>query len=220
MQGDVIIVRYADDAVIGFQHSHEAQKFLKELREHLGQYGLELNEEKTRLIRFGRFARQNREERGEGKPEAFTFLGFRHICAENSLGRFEIRRITDGDRRRKKLQALKQEFRRRMHAPVEWTGEWLKSVLNGYYEYHAAPGNLTVLKRFRATGRPLLVPCAGTAQPKAAHLGKSGALFDRWLPAPRVVQEFPDARFRASRLKAAHPTVLRSERLSLAREDS
>jgi group II intron reverse transcriptase/maturase len=100
-QGDVIIVRYADDAVMGFQHEYEAKKFLQDLKEQLGQYGLELNEEKTRLIRFGRFARQNRDERGEGKPESFTFLGFQHICGENRLGRFEVRRITDGDRRRK-----------------------------------------------------------------------------------------------------------------------
>src|SRR5919109_638980 len=98
-QGDVIIVRYADDAVLGFQHQYEAEKFLKDLREQLCQYGLELNEEKTRLIRFGRFARLNREERGEGKPEAFTFLGLQHICGENRLGRFEARRITDGKRR-------------------------------------------------------------------------------------------------------------------------
>jgi RNA-directed DNA polymerase len=88
------------------RHEHEAERFLKDLREQLGQYGLELNEEKTRLIRFGRFARQNREERGEGKPESFTFPGFKHICAKNSVGRFEIRRITDGDRRRKKPQAI------------------------------------------------------------------------------------------------------------------
>src|SRR5207237_2951123 len=96
--GDVIIVRYADDAVLGFQNQYEAEKFLKDLREQLRQYGLELNEEKTRLIRFGRFARQNREERGEGKPESFTFLAFQHICAETSLGRFDVWRITDGER--------------------------------------------------------------------------------------------------------------------------
>ena len=136
-QGDVIIVRYADDAVIGFQHEYEAKKFLKDLREQLSQYRLELNEEKTRLIRFGRFARQNRDERGEGKPESFTFLGFQHVCAENSLGRFEIRRITDGDRRRKKLQDIKQQIRWKMHEPVARVGGWLRSVLNGYYQYHA-----------------------------------------------------------------------------------
>jgi group II intron reverse transcriptase/maturase len=204
-QGDVIIVRYADDAVIGFQHQHEAQRFLRDLREHLRQYGLELNEDKTRLIRFGRFARLNREERGEGKPEAFTFLGFRHICAENSLGRFEIRRITDGDRRRKKLQAIKQDVRRRMHDPVERTGEWLKSVLDGYYHYHAVPGNLTVLKRLRRQVARYWFHALGKRSQRRPTWEKLGKLFDRWLPAPRVVHEFPDARFHASRLMAAHP---------------
>jgi RNA-directed DNA polymerase len=204
-QGDVIIVRYADDAVIGFQHRYQAQRFLKDLREHLSVYGLELNEEKTRLIRFGRFARQNREERGEGKPEAFTFLGFRHVCAENSLGRFEIRRITDGDRRRKKLQAIKQELRRRMHDPVERTGEWLKSVLKGYYQYHAVPGNLTVLKRFRRQVARYWFHVLGQRSQRRPTWEKLGTVFDRWLPTPRVVHEFPDARFRASRLRVAYP---------------
>src|SRR6185295_2174655 len=97
-RGDMIIVRYADDAIIGFQHESEARQYLQELRERLNDFGLELNEDKTRLIRFGRFARQNREERGEGKPESFTFLGFQHVCANNSLGRFEVRRITANDR--------------------------------------------------------------------------------------------------------------------------
>jgi len=204
-QGDVIIVRYADDAVIGFQHPYEAERFLQDLREQLRQYGLELNEDKTRLIRFGRFARLNREERGEGKPEAFTFLGFRHICAENSLGRFEIRRITDGDRRRKKLQAIKQELRRRMHEPVARTGEWLKSVLNGYYQYHAVPGNLTVLKRFRRQVARYWFHALGQRSQRRPTWEKLGTLFDHWLPAPRVVHDFPDARFRASRLRAAYP---------------
>jgi group II intron reverse transcriptase/maturase len=204
-QGDVIIVRYADDAVIGFQHQYEAEKFLKDLREQLRQYGLELNEEKTRLIRFGRFARLNREERGEGKPEAFTFLGFRHICAENSLGRFEIRRITDGDRRRKKLRAIKQELRRRMHDPVARTGEWLKSVLNGYYQYHAVPGNLTVLKRFRRQVARYWYHTLEQRSQRRPTWEKLGGLFDQWLPAPSVVHEFPDARFRASRQMAANP---------------
>lgn len=204
-QGDVIIVRYADDAVIGFQHRHEAEKFLTQLREHLRQYGLELNEEKTRLIRFGRFARQNREERGEGKAESFTFLGFRHICAENSLGRFEVRRITDGDRRRKKLRAIKQELRRRMHEPVAQVGEWLKSVLNGYYQYHAVPGNLTVLKRFRRQVARYWFHVLGQRSQRRPTWDKLGKLFDHWLPVPKVVHEFPDARFRASRPLAAYP---------------
>ena len=97
--GEITIVRYADDAILGFERQDEAERYLEELKEHLREYGLELNEDKTRLIRFGRFARLNRAERGEGKPEAFTFLGFRHVCGENRLGRFEVRRITDGKRR-------------------------------------------------------------------------------------------------------------------------
>ena len=148
-RGEITIVRYADDAIVGFEDQDEAERYLRELKEHLREFGLELNEDKTRLIRFGRFAAFNRAERGEGKPEAFTFLGFQHICGRNRLGRFEVRRITDGKRRRKKLQELKQELRRRMHAPIAQVGEWLRSVLRGYYQYHAVPGNLAVLSRFR-----------------------------------------------------------------------
>jgi hypothetical protein len=204
-QGDVIIVRYADDAVIGFQHEYEAKKFLQDLREQLSQYGLELNEDKTRLIRFGRFARQNRDERGEGKPESFTFLGFQHVCAENSLGRFEVRRITDGDRRRKKLQEIKQQIRRKMHEPVAQVGGWLKSVLNGYYQYHAVPGNLTALKRFRRQVARYWFRALGQRSQRRPTWEKLGELFDHWLPAPHIVHDYPDARFRASRLRAAHP---------------
>jgi RNA-directed DNA polymerase len=204
-QGDVIIVRYADDAVIGFQHEYEAEKFLKELREQLRQYGLELNEDKTRLIRFGRFARQNRDERGEGKPESFTFLGFTHICAENSLGRFEVRRITDGERRRKKLQEIKQELRRRMHEPVAQVGGWLRSVLNGYYQYHAVPGNLTVLSRFRRQVARYWFHALGQRSQRRPTWETLGKVFAHWLPVPHVVHAFPDARFHASRRMAAYP---------------
>jgi group II intron reverse transcriptase/maturase len=204
-RGDVIIVRYADDAVIGFQHEHEARKFLEELREQLAEYGLELNEEKTRLIRFGRFAQQNREERGEGATESFTFLGFKHICATNSLGRFEIRRITDGDRRRKKLQAIKQKIRQRMHDPVERTGQYLRSVLDGYFQYHAVPGNLTVLSRFRRQVARYWFSALGQRSQRRPTWEKLGKLFDQWLPVPEVVHDFPDARFDASHRRVAYP---------------
>src|ERR1051326_3549767 len=128
-RGEITIVRYADDAILGFEHQDEAERYLRELKEHLREYGLELNEDKTRLIRFGRFARLNRAERGEGKPEAFTFLGLQHICGSNRLGRFEVLRITDGKRRRRKLREMKQQLRRRMHAPMATVGEWLRSGL-------------------------------------------------------------------------------------------
>ena len=204
-QGDVIIVRYADDAVIGFQHEREAKKFLEDLGEQLGEHGLELNEEKTRLIRFGRFAQQNRDERGEGAAESFTFLGFQHICAENSLGRFEVRRITDGDRRRKKLQAIKQEIRQRMHDPVAQTGVYLRSVLNGYFQYHAVPGNLTVLSRFRRQVARYWFRALGQRSQRWPAWEKLEKVFDQWLPVPKVVHEHPDARFDASRRAAANP---------------
>ena len=202
-RGDVTIVRYADDAVLGFEHEHEARQYLQDLQARLGEYGLELNEDKTRLIRFGRFARLNRQERGEGKPETFTFLGFQHICAENSLGRFEVRRITAGDRRRKKLLELKQELRWKMHEPIARTGEWLKRVLLGYYQYHAIAGNIPVLKGFRTQVARRWFHALAQRSQRRPTWEKLGKVFDHWLPVPCVVHEFPDARFDASR--KAHP---------------
>jgi group II intron reverse transcriptase/maturase len=201
-RGDVTIVRYADDAILGFQHRTEAERYLAQLRVHLQRFGLELNEEKTHLIRFGRFAAQDRAERGEGKPESFTFLGFQHICAKDRLGRFEIRRITDGTRKRKKLQEVKQQLRRKMHEPIAQVGEWLRSVLRGYYQYHAVPGNLHVLSHFRYR----VVRCwyrvlcqRSQRRPTWARLAP---IFDLWLPSPRAVHPYPDARF-----DARHPQM-------------
>jgi RNA-directed DNA polymerase len=203
-RGDVTIVRYADDAILGFQHQDEAEKFLNELQERLGQFGLELNEDKTKLIRFGRYARQNREERGEKKPETFTFLGLQHICAGNSLGRFEVRRITDGTRRRKKLLEIKQELRRRMHEPVAKVGEWLRSVLHGYYQYHAIPGNLGVLSRFRRQVARHWFRALSQRSQRRPTWQQLSSVFDLWLPIPHVVHPYPDARFDARRI-ASNP---------------
>ena len=204
-QGDVTIVRYVDDAILGFQHQHEAERYLRELKEHLREYGLELNEDKTRLIRFGRFARLNRAERGEGKPESFTFLGFQHICASNRLGRFEVRRITDGKRRRRKLQELKQELRRRMHVPIAEVGEWLQSVLRGYYQYHAVPGNLATLFHFRHQVARHWRRVLCQRSQRRPTWAKLSPVFHRWLPISQVVHPYPDARFDARRLAASHP---------------
>jgi group II intron reverse transcriptase/maturase len=204
-RGDITIVRYADDAILGFQHQDEAERYLRQLREHLREYGLELNEEKTRLIRFGRFARLNRAERGEGKPESFTFLGLQHICGKNRLGRFEVRRITDGKRRRKKLLELKQELRRRMHAPIAQVGEWLQSVLRGYYRYHAVPGNLSTLSRFRHRVARLWFRVLSQRSQQRPTWDKLGPIFKHWLPVPSVTHQYPDARFDARCLAASHP---------------
>jgi RNA-directed DNA polymerase len=128
----------------------EAERFLRELRERLAQFGLELYPEKTRLIEFGRNAARNRESRGEGKPETFDFLGFTHMCGKNGkTGYFVVNRKTVKKRMRAKLQALKEELRKRMHEPIVETGKWLKTVVRGYFQYHAIPGNTGSLGRFR-----------------------------------------------------------------------
>jgi RNA-directed DNA polymerase len=149
-RGDVIIVRYADDAVLGFQYRDEAMRFLVELRKRLAKFGLELHPEKTRLIAFGRYAAMRRKKRGEGRPETFNFLGFTHMCGTNrKTGYFEILRKTIGKRLTAKLKEVAAELRKRMHEPIEDTLKWLQSVVRGYFQYHAIPGNWERLAEFR-----------------------------------------------------------------------
>ena len=141
-----------------------------------------------------------------GKPETFTFLGFTHYCGRrHKTDTFTVWRITAKKRMVAKLKAIKVELRRRMHARPSEVGAWLRKVVNGYYQYHAVPGNLTVLKRFRRQVARYWFHALGQRSQRRPTWEKLGALFDQWLPAPRVVHEFPDARFRASRLMAAHP---------------
>src|SRR5665213_2361734 len=148
-QGEVIVVRYADDNVLGFQQRADADRFLEAFRERLRKFGLELHPDKTRRIEFGRFAEQDRKRRGEGKPETFDFLGFTHISGKDRKEIFTVRRTTIRKRMRKKLQEIKQQLRQRMHDPVPQTGEWLRSVVQGYFNYYAVPGNLDSLGVFR-----------------------------------------------------------------------
>jgi len=148
--GDVIIVRYADDAVLGFQHRDEAERFLEQLRERLGKFGLELHPEKTRLIEFGRYAAERRKKRGQGKPETFNFLGFTHICGTSQkAGYFVVQRKTIGKRMAAKLKEIKAQLQRRMHESTADTLKWLQSVVRGYFRYHAVPGNEQQLRAFR-----------------------------------------------------------------------
>jgi len=139
-QGEVVVIRFADDTIAGFQYQTDADHFLENLRERLGKFGLELHPDKTRRIEFGRFAEHNRERRGEGKPETFDFLGFTHISGKNGLGRFMVRRTTIRKRMRAKLRQIKQQLRERMHDPVPQTGQWLKSVVQGYFNYYGGTG--------------------------------------------------------------------------------
>ena len=197
-EGEVIAVRYADDLVVGFQHRHEAERFLKEFQERLAKFGLELHPDKTRLIEFGRFAQVNRKQRGEGDPESFTFLGFTHSCGTNSAGRFTIGRRSVRKRVEAKLQAVKQTLRARMHDPVPEVGKWLRSVLTGYYQYHAVPGNWASLQLFRERiGRYWRRALERRSQKGRLKADRVTRLIDRWLPRPHLVHPYPSVRFDA-----------------------
>ena len=147
--GDMIIVRYADDIIVGFEHETDARRFLDAMRERLEEFALSLHPDKTRLIEFGRFAANRRAQRGLGKPESFSFLGFTFICGKSRRGTFLLKRKTRRDRTRAKLRAIKQEMRRRMHQPIPVQGKWLRQVVSGYFNYHAVPTNSRALHAFR-----------------------------------------------------------------------
>ena len=145
------------DTIVGFQYQADADRFLENFQERLAQFGLELHPDKTRRIEFGRFAEENRRRRGEGKPETFDFLGLTHISGKNSLGRFAVRRKTIRKRIRAKLGRIKPELRKRMHDPLSQTGQWLKSIVQGHFNYYAVPGNTASLPLFRHRLLVLLV---------------------------------------------------------------
>ena len=198
-RGDMIVVRYADDVVLGFESRKDAERFLLEVRERLGRFGLELHPEKTRLLEFGRNAASDRKGRGEGRPETFDFLGFTHMCGKNGkTGYFVVRRKTVKKRMRAKLQALKQELRRRMHEPPAETGKWLQTVVRGYYQYYAVPGHTDSLGLFRERllrlWRHVIRRRSQKRPPNWVRLGR---LFNRWLPRPRVIHPYPHVRFDA-----------------------
>ena len=185
--------------VVGFESRAEAQRFLEEFRERLAKFGLELHAEKTRLIEFGRFAAQDRKQRGEGKPETFTFLGFIHFCGKRRNGAFIVWRVTAKKRMVAKLRAIKAELRRRMHEPVASAGEWLRSVTLGYYRYHAVPGNIDRLNVFAQRLRRLwrLILCRRSQRGRAIW-DRLTPIFERWIPAPRVLHPYPLERFVAT----------------------
>ena len=191
-RGEVIIVRYADDFVVGFEHRSEAEQFFNELQERFKEFGLELNAEKTRLIEFGRHAARNRKGRGEGKPETFDFLGFTHACGQTSKGSFAILRHTTQKRQRAKLREIKTELRRRLHAPVPETGKWLRSVLLGYYRYYAVPGNTRKLNAFwYYTYRMWCRTLRRRSQTHSLSWQRMNRLRERWLPTPRTLHPYP-----------------------------
>ena len=194
--GDVIIVRYADDFIVGFEHESDARRFLDAMRERLGKFALSLHPEKTRLIEFGRDAAENRKRRGLGKPETFDFLGFTFICGKSRRGKFLIKRKSRRDRMRAKLRAIKQELRRRMHQSIPEQGKWLKQVVNGYFNYHAVPTNSHALVVFRDE----LIRGWRRSLRRRSQRGERTwewlrSVADEWLPQPQILHPWPNQRF-------------------------
>jgi group II intron reverse transcriptase/maturase len=194
--GQVIVVRYADDIVIGFQHRREAERFMADMRQRLEKFALSLHPEKTRLIEFGRFAAKDRESRGLGKPETFNFLGFTHICSRSRGGAFQLKRQTRRDRMRARLRAIKEELRRRMHEPIPLQGKWLQQVVRGYFAYHAVPTNSRCLRAFRHyvidLWRRTLVQ---RSQRDRTTWNRMVQLAAEFLPPPQILHPWPRARF-------------------------
>jgi hypothetical protein len=196
-KGDVVVVRYADDFVVGFQHRGEAERFRAELTERLRQFGLTLHPDKTHLIEFGRFAAENRKGRGERKPKTFDFLGFTHYCGKSRKGKFTLKRRTQAKKRTAKLREVYAELRRRMHWKIPAIGQWLAAVLRGHYQYYGVPHNYQGLQATRRAIEWLWQKVLRrrsdkdrTGWPRIQRLSR------RWLPKPRIVHPYPDQRLR------------------------
>ena len=199
-RGDVIVVRFADDFVVGFEHKEEAERFRRDLETRLQKFGLELHPEKTRLLEFGRYAAERRGRRGQGRPETFDFLGFTHMCWKKRNGRFAVRRKTLRKRMRRKLRELKDELRKRLHYDPHKVGAWLAQVLRGHYQYYGVPLNYEALERFqRIVGWLWYRSLRRRSQKTSLTWDKMRKRFlDRWLPSPRIHHPWPDERLRVT----------------------
>ena len=196
-RGTVVVVRYADDIIMGFEHKAEAEQFRRELEGRLSKFGLQLHPDKTRLIEFGRFAADNCRRRGQGKPETFNFLGFTHICGFDRGGRYTVRRKTKSKKIRGKLKELKAEIRRRYHQPVPVQGQWLRSAYRGFVYYFAVPGNMQTLKSFHYQLCRIWLKALRRRSQKGRRLTweKFEGIYPEWLPQPRCKHPWPNQRF-------------------------
>jgi len=194
--GDMILMRYADDIVVGFEHEADARRFWDDMRKRFEEFSLSLNPDKTRLIEFGRFAAERRAHRGLGKPETFNFLGFTFICERNSRGQFLVKRTTRRDRMQVTLRRIKEELRRRMHEPIPEQGAWLKQVVRGFFAYHAVPTNGPALRAFYYyVKRIWLRTLRRRSQKDRFSWQRMHGLAADWLPQPRILHPYPDKRF-------------------------
>lgn len=191
-RGEVIFVRYADDFVVGFEYKQDATEFHKELKERLKEFELKLNEEKTRIIEFGRFAAENRKRRGESKPETFDFLGLTHICEKSRNGGFLIVRKTIKKRFRRKLQDIKAKLLKKMHVGIDEQGSWLNAVISGYFRYHAVPTNMETLESLNAeVARMWLRVLRRRSENKHVTWDWLKPILTEWLPKPKILHPWP-----------------------------
>jgi RNA-directed DNA polymerase len=194
--GEMIILRYADDIVVGFEVEADARRFWDAMRARFEEFALSLHPEKTRLIEFGRFAAATRARRGLGKPETFNFLGFTFICGHSRQGHFLLKRKTRRDRLRAKLGEIKDELRRRLHRPIPEQGRWLKQVVSGFFGYHAVPTNSAALSAFRYHVTHLWRRSLRRRSQKDGFTWqRMTRLADDWLPKPRILHPWPQQRF-------------------------
>ena len=197
-RGEVYIVRYADDFVMGFQYRADAERLLRELKERLVKFNLELHEEKTRLIEFGRFAEEDREKDGKGKPETFDFLGFTHICSKKRNGKFKLRRKTMGKRARAKLHEVRTQLKSNIHRSVMDTGKWLRSVFQGHLNYYGVPGNRNATGAFRTELAKAWLHSLRRRSQKGQSMTwvKFCRYFSIWIPSVCTVHPYPNERLR------------------------
>ena len=194
-KGDVIVVRYADDLVVGFQHRTDAERFQEELAERFRRFNLELHPDKTRLIEFGRFAVENRQRRGQGKPETFDFLGFTHICSKKRNGKFTMLRQTVKKRLRMKLHFVKGELRRRLHDSIPEVGRWLGAVVRGHCQYYGVPLNSSAISLFRYRVIQLwYFTLKRRSQKTRLNWERMERLTKRWIPYARITHPYPEQR--------------------------
>lgn len=191
-KGDVVVVRFADDFVVGFQYRPEAERFLAALRERFAKFGLALHPDKTRLIEFGPFADRNRRGRGQGKPETFNFLGFTHICGKKRSGTFTVLRQTVRRRLQAKLHEVKTELRRRMHFPIPEQGAYVRSVVGGHIRYFGVPMNGPAISLFRQeVGRLWHQELSRRSQTPCLPWRRMTRFITRWLPPARICHPYP-----------------------------
>ena len=198
-RGAVYIVRYADDSVLGFQYRDDGERFRRELSERLAKFGLSLNERKTRLLEFGRFAASNRRRRGAGKPETFDFLGFTHICAKRlSDGGFKLLRVTKAKQQRRKLQWLRRRLMALRHHNLLLVGRWLTRLVEGHFNYFAVPGNVQAMDAFRREVARAWLRALRRRSQKGAKLTWASVkrLIEHFLPKARVRHPYPNQRLR------------------------